>query len=316
MPPGSLLLERPGDIHYRRPTGSGGDEEDSYNGCLVNGVGSGFFKGRLVNGTWPPTLHQAHINYLELLAVFLALRHFLPLLGKCHVLVRADNTTAVAYINREGGTRSVKLHRLAQSLLLWSSKHLLSLRTAHIPGTLKSGVDLLSRGNPLYGEWRLNSEVLLRVWERFSRASVDLFASHENAQCPLFFSLRCTGAPVVKRAAVCFSPTLPHHSDSDQSKGAAAITNPDSSLLAQQTVDGGADAAHPRPAMAVAITHGLGVTGAWADFSSAPRMAGSLGLVRERVNLHETGLPTRVIETIQCMRAPSMRSLYDNKWRV
>ncbi|XP_029963540.1 uncharacterized protein LOC115400030 [Salarias fasciatus] len=154
------------------------------------------FGRRSVNGTWPPTLRQAHINYLELLAVFLALRHFLPLLGKCHVLVRADNTTAVAYINREGGTRSVKLHRLAQSLLLWSSEHLLSLRAAHLPGALNSGADLLSRGNPLYGEWRLNPEVLLRVWERFGRASVDLFASHENAQCPLFFSLRDRDAPL------------------------------------------------------------------------------------------------------------------------
>ncbi|XP_029965627.1 uncharacterized protein LOC115401518 [Salarias fasciatus] len=154
------------------------------------------FGGRSVNGTWPPTLRQAHINYLELLAVFLALRHFLPLLGKCHVLVRADNTTAVAYINREGGTRSVKLHRLAQSLLLWSSEHLLSLRAAHLPSALNSGADLLSRGNPLYGEWRLNPEVLLRVWERFGRASVDLFASHENAQCPLFFSFRDRDAPL------------------------------------------------------------------------------------------------------------------------
>ncbi len=81
-------------------------------------------------------------------------------------------------------------------------------------------------------------------------------------------------------------------------------------------MDGGADAAHPQPAMAVAVTHGLGVTGVRADFSSTPRMAGSLGLVRERVNLLKSGLLTRVIETIQCARAPSTQSLYDNKWRV
>lgn len=34
------------------------------------------------------------------------------------------------------------------------------------------------------------------------------------------------------------------------------------------------------------------------------------------MNLHDSGLLTRVVETIQCARAPSTRSLYDNKWRV
>ncbi len=154
------------------------------------------FEGRAVNGTWPPRLRHAHINYLELLAIFLALKHFLPLLRNCHVLVRTDNTTAVAYINRQGGTRSITLHRLAHRLLSWSSELLLSVRATHVPGVLNSGADLLSRGNPRYGEWRLNPEVVRLVWERFGRASVDLFASRENAQCPLFFSLRNESAPL------------------------------------------------------------------------------------------------------------------------
>lgn len=54
----------------------------------------------------------------------------------------------------------------------------------------------LPPGNPLYGKWRLNPEVLHWVWERFGQASVDLFASHENAPCPLFFSLRDWNAPL------------------------------------------------------------------------------------------------------------------------
>ncbi|GAA6100206.1 uncharacterized protein LOC124386150, partial [Tachysurus ichikawai] len=70
--------------------------------------------GRAVNGTWPPQLMHKHINYLELLAVWLALKHFLSFLKGRHVVVETDNSTVVAYINRQGGTCSLQLHRLAK----------------------------------------------------------------------------------------------------------------------------------------------------------------------------------------------------------
>jgi hypothetical protein len=40
---------------------------------------------------FPAGSTQEHINVLELLAVFLALRHFLPVLRNRYVLVRTDN---------------------------------------------------------------------------------------------------------------------------------------------------------------------------------------------------------------------------------
>src|SRR4029434_7906981 len=74
-----------------------------------------------------------HINVLELRTVVLALRHFLPRLSGQHVLVRTDNTSAMAYINRQGGVRSPSLHHWANRLLLWAAVHILSLRAVHIP---------------------------------------------------------------------------------------------------------------------------------------------------------------------------------------
>ncbi|KAJ8349112.1 hypothetical protein SKAU_G00277010 [Synaphobranchus kaupii] len=44
------------------------------------------YEGRTVNGVWPLDLQQAHINYLALLAIFLALKLFLPFLRGHHVL--------------------------------------------------------------------------------------------------------------------------------------------------------------------------------------------------------------------------------------
>ncbi|XP_039860661.1 uncharacterized protein LOC120716967 [Simochromis diagramma] len=83
-----------------------------------------------VRGIWSETKRELHINHLKLLAVFLALKHFRPVLEGQHVLVRTDNSTVVSYINRQGGARSLPLLKLSCSLLLWCSV----------------GPDLLSRG--------------------------------------------------------------------------------------------------------------------------------------------------------------------------
>ena len=54
-------------------------------------------------GTWSLPESKLHINHLELKAVFLALKEFQDLCSNNIVLVAADNTTVVAYINKEGG---------------------------------------------------------------------------------------------------------------------------------------------------------------------------------------------------------------------
>ncbi|KAL0197557.1 hypothetical protein M9458_006097, partial [Cirrhinus mrigala] len=55
-----------------------------------------------------------NINHLVMLAVFQALKHFLPDLRDRHVLVRTDNTLVVSYINHQEGLRSHPLYKLAQ----------------------------------------------------------------------------------------------------------------------------------------------------------------------------------------------------------
>ena len=147
-------------------------------------------EGRTARGVWEGPLRSAHINYLELLAVFLALRQFEPLLRGYHVLVRTDNTTTMCYINREGGLRSLRLHTLAHKLLIWCDTRFLSLTACHVPGLLNTGADLLSRGPLRYHDWSLHQGVTAQIWERFGTPVADLFASEENKKCQLFFSLR------------------------------------------------------------------------------------------------------------------------------
>ncbi len=94
---------------------------------------------------WLGSGHEWHINCLEMLAVFQALKHFLLDPRGHHVLVRTDNTSVVSYINCQGGLCSRPLYRLACQILLWAQGQLLSLRAVYIPGYLNQEADILSR---------------------------------------------------------------------------------------------------------------------------------------------------------------------------
>ncbi len=145
--------------------------------------------GHPARGLWSGHHLTWHINCLEMLAVFRALKHFLPDLRNHNVLVRTDNTAVVSYINHQGGLRSLPLCKLAHQILVWSQDKFLSLRAVYIPGHLNVGADILSRQGPRPGEWRLHPEVVKQIWRVFGQAQVDLFATHQTLHCPLWYSL-------------------------------------------------------------------------------------------------------------------------------
>ncbi|CAM4577866.1 unnamed protein product [Leuciscus chuanchicus] len=131
---------------------------------------------------------RLHINCLEKRAVELCLEVFFPYIKGHYVLVRSVNMSVVSYINRQGGLRSRSLYTIAQRLLVWAQHNLCSLRAAHVPGSLNLGPDRLSRGNVPPGGWSLHPRVVQSIWSIFGRAEVDLFASEDNAHCPIYFT--------------------------------------------------------------------------------------------------------------------------------
>ena len=151
------------------------------------------FEGRSVNGRWQTDLLDEHINFLELMAVFLALQHFEPFLLGHHVLVRTDNMTTRYYISKQGGLRSSRLDGLARTITLWAHERLLSLTSEFVPGLLNSGADLLSRGEPRYADWSLNPQVAQNIWDRYGTPVADLFAAVDNFKLPNYFAIRGTG---------------------------------------------------------------------------------------------------------------------------
>lgn len=59
------------------------------------------------------------INYPETLAAFLGLKSLCSDMNNCHILLRLDNTTAVAYINAMGGTKSLDCNTMARTIWNW-----------------------------------------------------------------------------------------------------------------------------------------------------------------------------------------------------
>ena len=143
----------------------------------------------MARGSWSLPESKLHINYLELKAVLLALKEFQALCTNNIVLIATDNTTVVAYINKEGGMKSGPLCALLWRILTWCTRNTVTLKARHIPGRLNVIADKLSRlGQTIQTEWSLNPEVFQAICSRWYRPQVDLFATRFNNKLPQFVS--------------------------------------------------------------------------------------------------------------------------------
>lgn len=82
-------------------------------------------------GYWSPDQIKWSINFKELMAIKMALSALADNLIEGEILLRVDNTSAIAYINRMGGVRFQKYHALATDMELGSGKRHFSLRILH-----------------------------------------------------------------------------------------------------------------------------------------------------------------------------------------
>ena len=132
---------------------------------------------------------RLHINVLELKAVSLALRNFKDQCQSQTVLVATDNSTVVAYINKQGETHSVEMCTLLWKIMTWCPRYHITLKARHIPGCLNVMDDLLSRSNPVQStEWSLHPQVFKQICQMWFTPHVDLFATHLNHKLPLYVS--------------------------------------------------------------------------------------------------------------------------------
>ncbi|XP_078242251.1 uncharacterized protein LOC140708067 [Pogona vitticeps] len=120
-----------------------------------------------IHALWSRREQRLHINQLEMWAVIKAVRAFLPLLHGQAIQVVTDNTTTMHYINKQGGTCSLRLLYLA--VLLWEycyTNHIFPV-AVHVPTADNQLADALSRLTTQTHEWELDPSVFLRICQRW-----------------------------------------------------------------------------------------------------------------------------------------------------
>ena len=141
------------------------------------------------SGLWSREMAAKHINLLELEAIRLVLLSLAPSLVGRAITVHGDNTTALAYLRNQGGTKSFALYQKASEILLWCRAHKISLSVQFVPGKLNVLADQLSRSNQILPtEWTICHSALQKVWARWSKPLVDLFATRYSSRLALYVS--------------------------------------------------------------------------------------------------------------------------------
>ena len=129
------------------------------------------------------------INQRELLAMERGLRALCTCLEDRVVTVFSDNTTAVAYLRRQGGTLSPALKAVAQRILRWMEELNIILMPQFVSGRNNVVADALSRPNQVLGsEWMLHQDVFNWLCQRWP-VTIDLFASSLSHRCSVYFAL-------------------------------------------------------------------------------------------------------------------------------
>uniref|UniRef100_H3A3T3 Reverse transcriptase RNase H-like domain-containing protein n=1 Tax=Latimeria chalumnae TaxID=7897 RepID=H3A3T3_LATCH len=125
---------------------------------------------------------HCHLNYLELLVMFKALWGFESRLRGQSIVLRADNKTAVSYVNQQGGMVPCPLSIIALRMLSWAAIRDSHLSVVYVLGEQNLIVDALSKRVNAMAEAALSDLAFQQIMER------DDFAAPSKAEVPHFIS--------------------------------------------------------------------------------------------------------------------------------
>ena len=140
---------------------------------------------------WSQTKALYHINYLEILAAFLALQCCTKDTPRpLTVYLYMDNTTALSYLNCKERTTSPSLCMLAKQIWQCCMSQNISLVANNLPGHLNTVADRESRVLLDRWDWQLHPKIFLKINQIWGPLTIDLFASRLTHQLPAYFSWR------------------------------------------------------------------------------------------------------------------------------
>ena len=168
----------------------------------------------------------------------------------CHwennTCIASDNSTVVAYINKQGGTVSRSLCMEAKEMLIWCHQREIILRARYIPGKLNALADQLSRRGansphrvvPLSQDFQTVMQPVHQahvglVCNKIQQETGNLCISNAG---PRIRSCRCPVTQLGEHVGLCISTNSPDSPDSDKDTDRGLSDHANSTRLRKGTV--------------------------------------------------------------------------------
>lgn len=143
--------------------------------------------GESVGGLWSQSEQNYHINQLELMAAYFGLKCFARSKSDCNILLRIDNTTAIACINKMGSVQFPHLNAISRKIWNWCEDKNINIQASYIKSK-DNKADEESRNTNIDTEWELSMEAFHEIEMKLGKPTIDLFATRINAKCKTYVS--------------------------------------------------------------------------------------------------------------------------------
>ena len=145
-------------------------------------------QGLSTGGAWSLQEKKLHINILEMIAAELAIKTFTKGKTVKSIHLQVDNTTALKYIVKMGGTKNQTLIAIAKRIWEYLLSNAITLTVEYIPSKLNTAADWESRNTWDSSEWKLDPVIFRQICQILGKPQVDLFASRVSHQLPRYMS--------------------------------------------------------------------------------------------------------------------------------
>lgn len=159
-----------------------------YTDASKTGWGAYIENNEKTHGWWSNSESKENINFLELKAIYYALKSLGRNFKNLNILLRVDNTTAISYINRMGGIQFPHLHKIAKMIWQWCEQRKIWIFASYIKSKDNKIADAESRCKSIETEWELNELVFEEIEYEFGPFDIDLFATKNNTKCKRYIS--------------------------------------------------------------------------------------------------------------------------------
>ena len=130
--------------------------------------------------------------------------------------MQIDNTVALSYLVKMGGTKNAQLTKIAKRIWHYLLGKEMTLTAEWIPSRINILADWESRNVEDSAEWKLNPKIFRTLCEQLGHPDVDLFASRVSHQLQTYMSRKqdplCVAVEAFKQNWIQYFPYASPHS--------------------------------------------------------------------------------------------------------